>query len=186
MQISHITDEKTKKSISELNLEPIKFKLVNEEKEEKWSLEQADLVEKWYKRFLFLCAKHPNKAIVPNQTIDKFWHQHILDTEKYQKDCEKVFGYLLHHFPYFGIRDKADKENSTIAAQSTKKLYKEYFDENIDDLSIAFNQNISSYTSCRPHPTPIPSCSCSNDFYGVTHNRPMPKRKEAVNLASWY
>lgn len=186
MKSIHTTDEKTKKLISELDLEPIKFKLINEKKEGKWSLEQADLVEKWYKRFLFLCAKNPNKAIVPNQIIDKFWHQHILDAEKYQKDCEKVFGYLLHHFPYFGTRDEKDKENLTVAAKSTKKLYQEYFDENIDHLSIAFNQETSLCAVCRPRPTPPPSCSCISDIDSITHNRPIPKRKEMIDLENWY
>ena len=35
--------------------------------------------------------------------MDAFWHQHILDTVAYQRDTVQIFGYFLHHFPYFGI-----------------------------------------------------------------------------------
>ena len=37
---------------------------------------------------------------VPTIDIDLFWHQHILDTRAYAKDCQKVFGQFLHHFQF--------------------------------------------------------------------------------------
>lgn len=35
----------------------------------------------------------------PNQDVDDFWHQHILNTKMYLKDCEYLFGFILHHDP---------------------------------------------------------------------------------------
>jgi hypothetical protein len=59
--------------------------------------------------------------------VDKFWHGHILDTMKYAEDCQRVFGYFLHHFPYFGMRDAEDAANLANAAATTRRLYEQEF-----------------------------------------------------------
>src|SRR5687767_11634252 len=92
-------------SINALDLSPIKAKLIHSKG---WTSEYSTEVEKWYKRFLFLSHKYKGSAIVVNETIDEFWHNHILDTRKYFEDCDKVFGNYLHHFPYFGMRGEND------------------------------------------------------------------------------
>ncbi|MCX7069356.1 MAG: hypothetical protein NTW85_16940 [Methylococcales bacterium] len=58
----------------------------------------------------------------------------ILDTQKYQEDCELLFGYFLHHFPYFGMRGKEDEENLKMAWTETRQLYKTRFGELPTDL----------------------------------------------------
>ena len=108
-------------SIKKLNLQPIIYKLV---KEEKWTLEAAIKSSKQYKQFLYLCKKYTglNLKIVPTKSIDAIWHCHIEDTAKYQKDCEDIFGYFLHHFPYFGIRSDEDRKEFNDAVEQTKSL----------------------------------------------------------------
>lgn len=61
--------------------------------------ELAASVEIAYKQFLYLCAKYNEEKLVPTGLIDKFWHEHILSTRKYQQDCENLFGGMLHHEP---------------------------------------------------------------------------------------
>lgn len=34
---------------------------------------------------------------VPNRTIDRVWHTHMCETEKYAKDCAEYFGKMFHH-----------------------------------------------------------------------------------------
>lgn len=109
-------------AIDQLDLGPIKVKLMREDGEN-WSLEQVNMAEKWYKRFLFLNLMHPSATIVPTHAIDTFWHYHILDTRKYAEDCQKIFGTFFHHFPYFGMRGDEDVENHSKAVANTKALF---------------------------------------------------------------
>ena len=113
--------------LEELDLEPIKVKLMDAEEGEGWTLEEADEAEIWYKRFLLLNFKYPDQSIIPTKIIDAFWHQHILDTQKYAEDCECVFGYFLHHFPYFGLRGEEDAANLEKAFQLTLPLFEKEF-----------------------------------------------------------
>ncbi len=115
--------------ILSLDLKMIKLKLRDKEEGEGWTKGMCDETEVEYKRFLVLKRLYPEKDIVPNGPVDKFWHQHILDTAKYAEDCELLFGYFLHHYPYFGMNGKKDAQNLTDAFEETKELYKRHFDE---------------------------------------------------------
>jgi hypothetical protein len=117
------TSEQMVEAIFALDLDPIKFKLMDKKEGHGWSRAKVDAVELEYRRFLALTAKYPDQVIAPNTDVDKFWHGHILDTMKYAQDCEHVFGYFLHHFPYFGMRDEEDAANLASAAVNTRKLY---------------------------------------------------------------
>lgn len=121
------TIEQITSAIQALDLDPIKFKLMDEREGHGWTREQADHYELEYKRFLTLLAKYPGELIAPSTTVDKFWHGHILDTMKYAEDCERVFGYFLHHFPYFGMRSSEDAANLAAAVVNTKRLYEKEF-----------------------------------------------------------
>ena len=114
-------------AIRALDLEPIKFKLMDPEEGEGWSRQHADRTELAYKQFLTLFVTHPEEALAPSKDVDKFWHGHILDTLKYAEDCETVFGYFLHHFPYFGMRGAEDAANQARAAEATRRLYRQEF-----------------------------------------------------------
>jgi hypothetical protein len=115
--------------IEALDLDPIKVKLMHEESGEGWSLEYANAVEFEYRRFLYLMKKFPNEQTAPLFDVDVFWHFHILDTMKYAVDCEQVFGYFLHHFPYIGLRGEEDVEAHHRVGERMRELYEETFGE---------------------------------------------------------
>lgn len=116
-------------AIHALDLDPIKRKLMDPEEGQGWSREYADQMETAYKRYLTLLAKYPDETIAPTRDVDKFWHGHILDTIKYAEDCENVFGYFLHHFPYSGLRDEQDAANHRAAGAEFHTLYEREFGE---------------------------------------------------------
>jgi hypothetical protein len=116
-------------AIFALDLDPIKRKLMDKREGLGWNREEADRHEMEYRRFLALVAKYPDEVVAPNINVDKFWHAHILDTMKYAEDCDTIFGYFLHHFPYFGMRDEEDAANLAKAAQNMQRLYQQEFGE---------------------------------------------------------
>lgn len=116
-------------AIAALDLEPIKVKLMHKESGEGWSLDQANAVEFEYRRFLILMKQFPNEQTAPLMDVDTFWHYHILDTMKYAADCEAVFGYFLHHFPYIGLRGAADLDAHAQVGARMQQLYEATFGE---------------------------------------------------------
>ena len=118
-----------------LDFKMVKLKLQDPEEGLGWNTEMCDEAEVEYKRFLALKREYPNKDIVPNHVIDHFWHQHILDTEKYMADCDNIFGYYLHHYPYFGMNGEQDKQNLYNAFEDTKALYKKHFGEDFEGFA---------------------------------------------------
>ena len=119
----------TIKAIADLDLEPIKVKLMHRESGEGWTLEKANLVEAEYRRFLVLMKLYPSAAASPQFDVDLFWHYHILDTLKYAIDCQAVFGYFLHHFPYLGLRGDDDETAHQRHGEQMKRLYESTFGE---------------------------------------------------------
>lgn len=113
--------------IKNLDLEPLMVKAMDKEEGYGWTLEQAQNIAEEYKKYLVLCLENPNMAVVPSGMVDDFWHLHILDTRKYQEDCQNIFGYFLHHFPYFGMRGKEDADNLSQAWSETCELYERRF-----------------------------------------------------------
>jgi hypothetical protein len=114
-------------AIEGLDLGPIKFKLMHPEEGKGWTRAFAEHLETQYKRYLTLVAKYPREAIAPGRDVDRFWHAHILDTRKYIDDCERVFGFYLHHFPYFGMRGPQDAAALAKAGERTRELYEAEF-----------------------------------------------------------
>ncbi len=108
-----------------IDFEPIFFKMVHEENV---TIENtvASLVK--YIQFLILCKENKRVVNVPTEQIDKVWHLHILDTEKYEEDCTSYFGYFLHHFPYLGIRNKGDSKKLLNKFISTQKRFERRFE----------------------------------------------------------
>jgi hypothetical protein len=109
-------------AIEAMDLDPIKFKLMDADEGQGWSREQVDRIGVAYRQFLTLLVKHPESTIAPSKDVDKFWHGHILDTMKYAQDCQQVFGYFLHHFPYFGMRGADDAAQLADAGEETQRL----------------------------------------------------------------
>ena len=118
-------------AINALDLDPIKLKLMDAEEGQGWSRAYVDRVELAYRRFLTLLVKFPQETIAPSKDVDKFWHGHILDTMKYAEDCESVFGYFLHHFPYFGMRGDDDAADLRDASSRMQVMYEREFGESM-------------------------------------------------------
>jgi hypothetical protein len=118
--------------VEALDLEPIVYKLMHPEPGETGlSLAQADRDVALYRCFLKLCVLYPDAAIVPTRQLDRVWHTHMLDTAKYQADCEEVFGRFMHHFPYAGLRDEADRRAWLEDFVQTRRLFREHFGADI-------------------------------------------------------
>ncbi len=99
-----------------------------------WSAERAEKAEQDYKKYLVLTKICEGFQPVPNGDIDRFWHEHILDTRRYKDDCEAFFGYFLHHYPYFGMRGEEDNENWMQSAEYSNFLWKQAFAEELYSL----------------------------------------------------
>jgi len=72
-----------------------------------------------YKRYLALKKAFPNLEISPSPLVDKVWHMHILDTRRYMKDCDYIFGSYVHHNPSF---DPDEEEQVGMAERYGKTL----------------------------------------------------------------
>jgi hypothetical protein len=119
--------------IAQLDLDPIKVKLMHKESGEGWSLAYATLIEGEYRRFLCLMKRYPDEPMAPLFDVDIFWHYHILDTMKYAADCDAVFGYFLHHFPYLGLRGEDDEAAHHRVGARMKELYEATFGASLPD-----------------------------------------------------
>jgi hypothetical protein len=165
------TTQQMIEGIRSLDLGPIKFKLMDAAEGEGWTRELAERIEGEYRRFLTLLAKYPDEAIAPGKDVDRFWHAHILDTQKYVEDCERVFGRYLHHFPYFGMRGAEDAAALAAAGARTRQLYAAEFAPATTPESSAFCSVAGAFcsvagafcsvaagsidTATRPSPAPI-------------------------------
>lgn len=98
----------------------------------------SDLYRKWLA--LHIC--YPNVSLTPNELLDEYWHTHILDTRAYSSDCEKLFGFYLHHYPYFGL--EGDEELRDSGFDLTKALFKKHFGQEL--IGVA---NPCKSTDCR-------------------------------------
>lgn len=107
-----------------------------------WSKEDVIMMNDYYKKWLSIHTCYPSLATAPNEKLDEYWHMHILDTKKYMEDCQFVFGYYLHHYPYFGL--EGDKDNLNSGFELTRKLFKHHFGHDLIG-----NANPCASTSCR-------------------------------------
>lgn len=160
--------------IDELDLEPVAFKLVHPEPgETSMTIEEADALITKYRRFLKLCVMYPEQSIVPSKEIDEVWHLHVLDTAMYAADCDAIFGYLLHHFPYFGLRGEADLDMLHMKAAETRELYMRHFDEDMYEGS-----------TNDPKPSCTGDCSPSCSPSGCEKGAPLPVSDRASLTSS--
>lgn len=119
-------------------------------KHQGWWQSEAEKVCSMYQNFLYLNKKYGDKCqLPPSEEIDEFWHNHILDTKKYRKDCQTIFGRYLDHYPYFGIDESSNISSLNSAFEVMKTLYKEEFEENLNNVrlraSIRFVLKICPY-----------------------------------------
>ena len=140
--------------ISSIDLSMVKQKLMDKEEGQGWTQEYTDYVERRYRRYLCMLDVSPTGDAVPTRDIDLFWHQHILDTRAYAKDCKRVFGKFIHHFPYFGMRGDEDAKNLQDSFEATKILYANLFGEDYCVISNDF-----SASSCHKGPGNCHKCA---------------------------
>src|SRR5690348_8512619 len=91
-----------------------------------WRLRGGDAgrIEREYRQFLYLIVSHPGETVVPwSRTLDDFWHEHILDTAKYARDCDEILGSFIHHNPHLPEGSPPHEK----AAASTRMMYRAAF-----------------------------------------------------------
>jgi hypothetical protein len=114
---------------------------------------QLDFAEREYRRFLSLHLAHPTVPLVPNRLVDVMWHAHILDTQRYAMDCERLFGHLLHHDPYVGIGGPASEQELATLFAETRTYYEARFGP--------YPTNALEAVRCKGHACHVPTpCAC--------------------------
>ena len=63
-----------------------------------WSMERIATAIAEYKDFL-LFTETFNNPVSPTPDGDFVWHEHLIHSNKYQLDCNFLFGKFLHHLP---------------------------------------------------------------------------------------
>lgn len=143
-------------SIGNLDLEPIKRRLMHGRPGAAgWTQQRVDAAEMEYRRFLFLMKVFPNELVAPSMDVDRFWHQHILDTVKYADDCSAVFGYFLHHYPYLGLGGEEDEALRQRAGARMRELYREMFGAPPADMARQADAGFASPVAPAPQTTGI-------------------------------
>jgi hypothetical protein len=84
--------------LEELNLDPEKWQLYRHMPEE---FLYIDVIERELKRFLAIpvLVPQPEYSLAPPLLVDELWHILILNTPKYRKMCDEVYGSYLDHTP---------------------------------------------------------------------------------------
>ncbi|MBW4659056.1 MAG: glycine-rich domain-containing protein-like [Drouetiella hepatica Uher 2000/2452] len=111
----------------QLDLDPIAYQLMQSPTDLYWTKPQVVKAIAQYLAFLYLYDRYPHLQLAPSLEIDQIWHCHILDTQKYAEDCQLLFGYMIHHFPYLGLRGVQDRRNQREAYLLTKRLFAKHF-----------------------------------------------------------
>jgi hypothetical protein len=133
-----LTENQTfQEKLEALDLKPIAYKLMHPDHGQGWTRQQVDRAIANYKKFLHLLYIYPNSTVVPTQEIDQVWHQHILDTRKYAQDCQWLFGYFIHHYPYFAMGSDTQQQALETAFSYTRTLFIEHF--GIDVIQNTYN-----------------------------------------------
>lgn len=91
-----------------------------------WDEQRVERALVEYKQFLALMLWSPKAVIVPSEDIDEVWHTHVLNTLRYQADCETIFGRFQHHFPTFGESEEVQEEHMK-GRDETMRLFEEAF-----------------------------------------------------------
>ena len=117
-----ISDDQARQTINSMDLGGVidRMRFVHN-----WTKKSAELAETQYRNYLLLCKKYgETHPLPPSHEIDEFWHNHVLCTRRYTKDCEKIFGYYLHHDPHHGDRGTILHEDLVQTfKESTRELY---------------------------------------------------------------
>lgn len=126
-------DNAVKAYVQEMDFYWIEQKLTKDRDGRKatWTEQGVKDAIRQYKNFMLLMKIYDGtpEIIVPSIEVDEIWHNHILDTKAYFKDCDVIYGRYMHHFPYFGMRGKEDFDNLNRCFDRTQELYFKHFGE---------------------------------------------------------
>jgi hypothetical protein len=111
--------------VASLDLSMVRKKVVAQEG---WDERITDYSELRYRRFLCMHLMDRTLPLVPPTDVDAWWHQHILFTREYARDCERLFGEFLHHSPASGTAEEAGLLMEAFAR--TARFYNDAFGEN--------------------------------------------------------
>ena len=127
--VTHKPIQEVLAAIQTLDLESVKFRLMDSEVGKGWTQEYVDRIEAAYKKYLTMLVKYQEHAedILISKDVDEFWHTHILQTLKYADDCQRVFGTFIHHTPHVGSRETSLLKTREVLAAKTRTLYEEEF-----------------------------------------------------------
>lgn len=114
-------NQEIKNIIDSIDLDVVTKRLA---KNHGYSEESARLIERQYRNFLYLRKEYDKFFKLPPSTeIDLFWHEHILNTKKYMKDCISVFGEYLHHTPGHADEEMFEKTQCFYKSEFGTYLY---------------------------------------------------------------
>jgi hypothetical protein len=118
-------------------------------RENNWDEKTWKLASEEYVRFLTLRQKYPSVTLVPSEFVDAVWHAHILNTEQYHADCDRLFGRYLHHVPH--LEDDVSEENEQDYLE-TQQLFQNEFGDSMF---------VSQAARCQGKPCHAPTpCRC--------------------------
>jgi hypothetical protein len=93
--------------INQIDLSRVSRQVAKEHPE--WTQGRLDAAIAEYRKFLCL-VKAGHNNISPCLDVDEIWHAHILFTMDYVRDCNKVFGFYMHHNP---LDDEEEERQET-------------------------------------------------------------------------
>ena len=88
--------------------------------------DDVEVMSDLYRKWLALHMCYPNAELTPNELLDEYFGTHIFwILRAYSRDCEKLFGFYLHHYPYFGL--EGDEQARDAGFDLTNALFKKHF-----------------------------------------------------------
>lgn len=131
-------------TVNAINLDAVMGSAV---KREGLPTDRAPAAVETYRQFLTLAAAYPDRIICVPSDADKIWHQHILSSGQYRKDCSALYGRQLSHDPNaFGTPTFA------AAWAETVTLYKAHFGVDLDSDPTALDRTALSPANCYRDP----------------------------------
>ncbi|MBL8849153.1 MAG: glycine-rich domain-containing protein-like [Planctomycetaceae bacterium] len=136
MSVLEVATRTLPESIAYLELSDLGRKLLDDDAleaerrngERLWDEDRVEQALHEYRQFLALMLWYPDAVLVPSEDIDEVWHAHVLNTARYQDDCETIFGSFQHHAPTFGDSEEVQAEQ-LLGCDETLNLFEEAFGE---------------------------------------------------------
>ena len=103
-----------------------------------------------YLRFLTIRLK-VTAPFSPSGLVDKAWHAHILDTQAYASDMDRLFGRFIHHTPSFEP-DAAEQVEMAERYNHAIMQYRILFGEPPADIWPVVDMSAAGF---------VPTCCCT-------------------------